>query len=328
VPGAATIAAWTGLLLVALALAVVVHELGHAAAGWALRAQVRSIEIGRWGPKRVFHFGALAVIVHIVPIDGRTAVVARSRGEELITIAAGPAANAGFGALCVWAASGEAGSAAAVFGALGAVNLFAALCNLVPLPPRPPRRGSNDGWRLGGLLVGTRGGRSLQELRWALALLGDEDDVRRARGVTQAEALLARVDEPPFNAPQVRSGLANAVEFALVRAPVDDPATVGRAEGFASLARDARPDHAPHVVTLALVRIRQGRHEEAESLVVAALDAATTAHQRAICETVLALALCGSGRRQEASELLAKVRAVQPGNPMLREAEASLATDG
>jgi hypothetical protein len=103
----------------------------------------------------------------------------------------------------------------------------------------------------------------------ALTLLRSSKAEEVLDGVEVARRLLEPTDDlvPETFGPSIRAGLANTIAFALVRNPMPDPAHLADADEWASMACDLRPDDLTSIATLALVRIRQGRFQEAEEMV-------------------------------------------------------------
>ncbi len=157
----------------------------------------------------------------------------------------------------------------------------------------------------------------------ALTLLRSVNDEEILDGVGIARRLLEPTDDlvPDTFGPSIRAGLATAMARALVRGPVPDPAQLADADRWASMACELRPDSPSSIDTLALVRIRQGRFEEAEDLVRPLVVTIADVGERANYETTLALALAGTGRYEEARALVARARTVDSHSPILIEAE-------
>jgi hypothetical protein len=162
----------------------------------------------------------------------------------------------------------------------------------------------------------------------ALTLLRSSKSEDVVDGIELARRLIEPTDEstPELVGPSIRAGLANSMAFALVRWPMPNLAQLVEADRWAAMACELRPGTPSPIATLGLVRIRQGRFQEAEELVRPLIATAATEGERANCETTLALALASSGRINEASELVARARTVHSDSPILVEAEALVQT--
>jgi len=354
---------FVGTMVAILILVTVVHEFGHALAASITGGRVTSVTIGRTGPSLVFWIGSVEAVLHLVPIGGMTRSILATRWQAVAAASGGPFLNLAVGVGCLFALS-STGVISLLLLAFGGANLITAAANLVPMPARPPKRLATDGWLLGGLLVGTKETRAkrrvpsvaLQATTLVLRSPGDAPaiPVRRMRaqevtnpvmdralaltllrsseaqevldGVEVARRLLQPTEDlvPETFGPSIRAGLANATALALVRRPVPDPARLADADQWASMACRLKPDDPSSIGTLALVRIRQGRFQEAEDLVRPLVATIANDGKRADCETTLALALAGSGRHEEAAELVARARSVNGDNPILIEAETAV----
>lgn len=353
-----------GIIFIAMTLATVLHELGHGCVASLVGGRVLSVTIGGIGPSAALSMGSVEVILHLVPIGGRTHFFASKRWQQIASLSGGPLVNIAVGVGC-FVASPSTGVMSVILGVFGGVNLFFAAMTLVPIPGRPPKHLATDGWQLGTLIVGSKrtrtklravaptGNATPLQLRppgdgpvtvsvrrpsaraesdpvvdraLALTLLRSSADSEVLDGVGIARRLLEPTGEqvPDTFGPSIRAGLAGATAFALVRRQAPDPALLADADKWASLACELRPDSPSSIDTLALVRIRQGRYEEAEELVRPLVVAIEDDGDRTRCEATLALALAGSGRYEEARELVARARTANCHNPILTEAECAV----
>jgi hypothetical protein len=160
-------------------------------------------------------------------------------------------------------------------------------------------------------------------------LLAQVEPRRRSEGVALATALLfsgadwlAQFDEA------TRGEAANRMALALVQVPMSDRGLISEAERLALVARaSTRPDWAAATAhTLALVRIRQGRVDEAVSLLRPLLaDEELTPRNHDDVLITLALALTMLGEVDEALGLVEGGRRTELLPPVLGELRASLA---
>ena len=350
-----------GTIFIAVVLATVLHELGHAGAASLVGGRVLSVTIGRVGPSAAFSMGSTWWFFHLVPVGGRTKFRVSTRRQTVAAVSGGPLVNAAVGVGCL-VASPSTGVVSILLGVFGGVNLFLAAVSLAPIPARSPTLLHTDGWQLGRLLVGSKETRMKRRVpsvagdatalrlfppgdgsvnarvrqpgarvesnpvtdrMVALTLLRSVNDEEILDGVGIARRLLEPTDDlvPDTFGPSIRAGLATAMARALVRGPVPDPAQLADADRWASMACELRPDSPSSIDTLALVRIRQGRFKEAEDLVRPLVVTIADVGERANYETTLALALAGTGRYEEARALVARARTVDSHSPILIEAE-------
>ena len=132
-------------------LAVLVHEVGHAAAARLVGEQVLGMELGRPPVLRRWTVADVPITLGWVPAGGATHhTVPLGRAAALRTVviaAAGPVANLAVAA-CLFGAAALTPRPLAVgivLAGLGAIQGFGAL-SLVPVPGKPPRRHATDGW--------------------------------------------------------------------------------------------------------------------------------------------------------------------------------------
>jgi hypothetical protein len=355
-------------MLLAAILATVLHEFAHAFAALILGCEVTSIVIGRLGPSRTFTAGSLEIVLHLLPIDGQTRCLPQSRGQEFVILSAGPLINLAVGGGCLLAIT-PPGFRILFLAIFGGINVFAGVVNLVPMPAHPPKKLATDGWRLGGLFIGTKEARNRRRAVWirnrARALVRNShgcdpaiEFVRRARegaapnqevdwllvnlllsspsnenvleGLTLADQVFESATDQVSDVGDrlFRSELANSIAYALVKVPKPDPASLAEADRKATFACEIQPNSPAPVDTLALVRVRQRRYAEAESMIRPLIETPMPDAHRANCETTLALALAGLGRYEEASEVMARARAVDCPKPLLAEAESVIGTGG
>ncbi len=157
---------WWGLMFASFLAQTALHELGHAAAAWALDLRIKVISIGPFlaaRNRRGVHFRF--EWKRLLACGGYTGAVPRSdeglRGKQIAAVAAGPAASLITG-LILLAAFFEAVSLhrqgpwrILAFNAM--LGIYYGVANLLPI-------GYSDGTMLFHLVLGTGRGRQLQEL--------------------------------------------------------------------------------------------------------------------------------------------------------------------
>ncbi len=126
-----------GTIFIAVVLATVLHELGHAGAASLVGGRVLSVTIGRVGPSAAVSMGSTWWFFHLVPIGGRTKFRVSTRRQTVAAVSGGPLVNAAVGVGCL-VASPSTGVVSILLGVFGGVNLFLAAVTLAPIPARSP----------------------------------------------------------------------------------------------------------------------------------------------------------------------------------------------
>jgi len=271
-----------GTIFIAVVLASVLHEFGHACSAWLVGGRIVSVTIGRVGPSAAVSTGTMWMFFHLVPIGGRTKFHVSTRWQSVVALSGGPLVNVAVGAGC-FVASPPSGVVSVLLGVFGGVNLFLAAVSLAPIPAKSPTLLATDGWQLGRLLVGSKEPRMMRRVpsvagdaaalrlfpagggpvtagvrqprarvesdpvmdrMLALTLLRSSEEEEVLDGVGIARRLLEPTDElvPDTFGPSIRAGLANAMARALVRRPTPDRAHLADADQWASMACALRPD--------------------------------------------------------------------------------------
>jgi hypothetical protein len=169
-----------GVGMVALIVAVVVHELGHVVTGYLVglrvaRVHLGPLEIRDYGRPRVRLVWSLQAGVVLVPFD-RTAALGPLRWGLIASTAAGPLAGLASGAAVIALAGGlRLADPFSVAQAVGQMSLILGLLNLLPL-----RSGEQlaDGRRIFSLLLRNR---ECGHILAATLMLGEALSGRRPR---------------------------------------------------------------------------------------------------------------------------------------------------
>jgi hypothetical protein len=176
---------------------VLVHELGHVVAAYALglriaRVHLGPLEIRDYGRPRVRLVPSLQAGVVVAPWD-RTMAIGQLRWSLLIGTAAGPLAGLAFGTLLIALAGGlRVPAPLAVMEVAGQMSLILGVLNLLPIRTK---QSLADGRRIFSLLMGNR---ECAEILAATLLLGEALSGRRPRDWDPAllEVMERSPDEP------------------------------------------------------------------------------------------------------------------------------------
>jgi hypothetical protein len=169
-----------GVTILALVVAVFLHELGHVAAGYAFGFRVARIHLGPleirdYGLPRVRLVRSLQAGVVLVPVDGATAL-GPLRWGLIASTAAGPLMGLAAGALLIAVAGGlRLADPLSLTQVLGQMSLILGVFNLLPL-----RSGDqlSDGRRIFSLLMRNR---ECGHILAATLMMGDALSGRRPR---------------------------------------------------------------------------------------------------------------------------------------------------
>jgi hypothetical protein len=183
--------------IVAVVIAVLVHELGHVVAAYALGLRIARIHLGPleirdYGRPRVRLVPSLQAGVVVAPWD-RTMAIGQLRWSLLIGTAAGPLAGLAFGTLLIALAGGlRVPAPLAVMEVAGQMSLILGVLNLLPIRTK---QSLADGRRIFSLLMGNR---ECAEILAATLLLGEALSGRRPRDWDPAllEVMERSPDEP------------------------------------------------------------------------------------------------------------------------------------
>ena len=153
---ARTLLGWLGAGVASLALALLVHELGHALGACGGGRRVRLLVLGSGWPTWILRRRPPALLLRPWPLGGACRTdggrAGAARWPLLLELSGGPLANVALGALLWWLA---ARSSAPWCGWLAAGQLVLALAQLLPVRPGGARRRlATDGWQLLQLLRG------------------------------------------------------------------------------------------------------------------------------------------------------------------------------
>jgi len=324
-----------------LYMLVLVHEVGHALAGWVTCFGVAAIRVGR-GPALVSaRVRGVDIALHLFPSGGYTT---HRQGwsrpwyrlRRLVTVAGGVLANAAVIAVAVTMLSGRWELALVI------TNATTILRNL-----RPHRFRS-----VVGSVIPSDGAQLLALLRspsWKLEYQTSSAVARIARLLNagrSAEALevlesdTTTIDHPVIAASLRAAALAEqgraaeAIEIwrhalagprfpktlravalnglAFAYFALDDPANLPEADAASAEARRLEPDSAAILDTRALVLIAQGKPTEALRLARRACSMERNPFTRARTQTTVAMALAGGGELEEASRFLEAAAATLP----------------
>jgi hypothetical protein len=176
----ALLALSAAVTLLALIVAVVVHEVGHIVAGYAVglrvaRVQLGPLEIRDYGRPRVRLVPSLQAGVVLLPLD-RAAALGPLRWSLIVSTAAGPLLGLVFGAVLIALAGGpRLADPFAVVQAMGQMSMILGALNLLPL-----RSGDQlaDGRRMFSLLLR---GRESGHILAATLMFGEALSGRRPR---------------------------------------------------------------------------------------------------------------------------------------------------
>jgi len=173
------------------------------------------------------------------------------------------------------------------------------------------------------LLRSTPGRSADLDAALALALLGLDDPTDQRDGVELATRL---VDAPDLTGGR-RAELARAVALHLVLPSTASPADLAEAERWLERSTAFLPEGQVDLASLSLVRLRQGRFDEAFGLahqLDTSPEGTLSPPQRAVSLSLEALAQAGRGQVSNATALEAQVRELDPGSRFLPELDAAL----
>ena len=344
--------------LVLFALIIPLHELGHAIAGAIVGYRVLNISVGAGPLLAGFRILDVNVQINLLPLGGMTAAYARrtygwTRLRQWIFVAGGPAANVAisFGLRKVFGAGLHDGEHHPLASTAYWVNWTLLLINLIPF--RSPDGTMSDGWGL--FTIPFWSAKQVQEAHarsWAMRILDAirRDDVVRGRQLVeearalhpqsalidlvtgsllhrerQHEAALAAWREGLTKAPdpKIAAMFKNSIAFVLVVLGRDED--LPEADRLSQDAISVFPELPPIMGTRGAVLLRLRRPGEALPLLLPAEAAAPDARNKAYDKALVAGALAGVGRGEEAVRKLAEARQLDADSELIPRAEAEIA---
>jgi Flp pilus assembly protein TadD len=348
--------AWFGGILTALpgivgalVLVLLVHELGHAAAGALVDDPPAEITVGVGPTLLAVTFRGTRLVLRLFPLAGHTVAAsvagASSTLRAAAVVAAGPAGNLVLaGVLFAAASPGTWGRMLAWLSAATAV------ANLIPIGARGAttdgllllrlaRGQARDGTSpmaataLARAVAAERGGRLGEARAWCERALAAQPDS------TAAAALLAAVHirrgDPDVARQQLKDLLAGDLplhrralalnNLAWADLLIGDPGLLDEAAAAVATACRSLPWEPAVQNTRGFVAIEQGRVEEGLAIVSDALRNASARSSRASMHAVQAIGLARLGRLGPANRALRSARRLGPDDPLLRRAEDEVA---